>query len=77
MKNVGYALKAAGASNSDVTMIRANVVNLKPEHGEILSGPFSEFFGDEPPSASTWVGVTSLAAAGLLIEIEAIAVVTE
>ena len=76
LKNVSYALKAAGASHSDVTMMRANIVNLKPEHGEILSGPISDFFGDNPPSASTWVGVTSLAAEGILIEIEAIAVIS-
>ena len=75
LANLRQALAAAGATPADVTMLRVYVVNYEPSHGALL-GPFlGAFFGGEPPAASTWVGVTSLAAPDFLIEIEALAVV--
>lgn len=74
LSNLGEALKAAGASPSDVTMVRAYIVNFQPAQGAVLGPLFAEFFGTPAP-ASTWVGVTGLAGPDFQIEIEAIAVV--
>ena len=74
LSNLGTALKAAGASPSDVTMVRAYIVDFKPAQGGVLGPLFAEFFGSPAP-ASTWVGVTGLAGPDFMIESEAIAVV--
>ena len=47
----------------------------RPEHAGALAPHFKNFLAGAKPPASTWVGVQSLAAPGLLIEIEAVAVV--
>lgn len=74
--NLGHSLSAAGAAPKDVTMMRTYIVGLKPEYGATLAPHFEAFFEGRPP-ASTRVGVEALAAPGLLIEIEAIAVVSD
>jgi len=74
--NLGHALRAAGASPSDLTMLRVYVVDNKPEHAGAVAQHLRSFLGGAPPPASTWIGVQSLAAPGLLIEIEAVAVVS-
>lgn len=74
LANLGAALEAAGAARSDVTLVRAYIVDFEPRHGAILGPLFQGFFGSPPP-ASTWVGVTGLAGPDFLIEIECIAVV--
>lgn len=73
--NLGHALRAAGASPSDVTMLRVYIVDYKPEYASALIPHLRSFLGGATPPASTWIGVQSLAAPGLLIEIEAVAVV--
>ena len=75
LTNLGHALRAAGASPADLTMLRAYIVDYRPEQARDLAPAFRSFLGDATPPASTWVGVQSLAAPGLLIEIEALAVV--
>jgi enamine deaminase RidA (YjgF/YER057c/UK114 family) len=75
LTNLGHALAAAGASPADVTMLRTYIVDYKPEYAGLLAPHFSRFLGGANPPASTWVGVQALAAPGLLIEIEAVAVV--
>ncbi|MDH3214160.1 MAG: RidA family protein [Myxococcales bacterium] len=74
LRNLGSSLRAAGASPSDVTMLRTYIVDYRPEFGAQLAPHFGRFFAGRPP-ASTQVGVQALAAPGLLIEIEAIAVI--
>ncbi len=74
--NLGHTLAAAGAAPSDVTLVRAYVVGYKPEHAAILSPRLGDFFSGSPPPASTWIGVEALAAPGLLIEIEVMAVLS-
>jgi enamine deaminase RidA (YjgF/YER057c/UK114 family) len=76
LENVGRALEAAGATPADVTMVRAYIVDFEPRDGGKIGAAFQEFFGTPPP-ASTWVGVTGLAVAGLRIEIEVYAVVPD
>ena len=73
--NLRTALAAAGATPADVVSTRVYVVNYKPEYAGVLSPVFETFYAGGPPPASTWLGVTALAVPGLLIEIEATAVV--
>ncbi len=75
LANLAIALRAAGASTSDLTMLRTYIVGYKPEYARLLAPLFDEFLGGATPPASTWVGVQALAAPDLLIEIEAVAVV--
>jgi enamine deaminase RidA (YjgF/YER057c/UK114 family) len=72
--NLTHALAAAGASPADVTMLRTYIVDYKPEYAGMLAPHFSRFLDGARPPASTWVGVQALAAPGLRIEIEAVAV---
>ncbi len=74
LANLGHALAAAGASPADLTMLRTYIVDYKPEFAGLLAPHFNQFLGGASPPASTWVGVQALAAPGLLIEIEAVAV---
>jgi enamine deaminase RidA (YjgF/YER057c/UK114 family) len=76
LSNLGRSLRAAGASAADVTMLRTYIVDYTAEYAPKLAPHFDEFFGGRPP-ASTRVGVQALAAPGLMIEIEAIAVIAE
>jgi enamine deaminase RidA (YjgF/YER057c/UK114 family) len=76
LSNLGRSLRAAGASAADVTMLRTYIVDYTAEYAPKLAPHFDEFFGGRPP-ASTRVGVQALAAPGLMIEIEAIAVIGE
>lgn len=75
LENLRSALHAADASPADVTMCRAYVVDYQPEYAAQIGPYFDRFFAGAAPPASTWIGVQSLAAPGLLIEIEAMAVV--
>jgi len=75
LANLTVALEAAGASPSDVTMLRTFIVDYKPEYAGLIAPHMKAFLGGAPPPASTLLGVQSLAAPGLLIEIDAVAVV--
>ena len=72
--NLKAALAAAGATFADVVKQNTYLVNMKPADLPILREVRSQFFAQENPPASTLVGVTALAMEGLLIEVEAIAV---
>jgi enamine deaminase RidA (YjgF/YER057c/UK114 family) len=75
LTNLGHALQAAGATPSDVTSLRIYVVDYRPEQAMALGGPLRSFFDGAPPPAQTLLGVKSLAMPGILVEIEATAVV--
>jgi enamine deaminase RidA (YjgF/YER057c/UK114 family) len=75
MRNVGLALAAAGATYADIVKITTYVVNYQPEHRAIIGRARAPFFSNGPPPASTLVGVSALALADWLVEIEAVAVV--
>jgi enamine deaminase RidA (YjgF/YER057c/UK114 family) len=75
MQNLGLALKAAGASYSNIVKITTFVVGYKPELRPIIGKARSVFFEGMEPPASTLVGVSALAAPEWMIEIEAVAVV--
>ena len=76
-ENVKAALAAAGATLSDVVKQNTYIVNLNAEALPVIREVRGQYFPAENPPASTLVGVTALAFADLLIEVEVIAVVAE
>ena len=72
--NLGRALAAAGARPEQVTKLTMYVVAHRPEYLPDISAARIAVFGDHKP-ADTVVGVETLAEAGRLIEVDAIAVV--
>lgn len=67
--NAKAALEAAGATPQDVVIARAYIVDLTPERLEELMPAFLATFDGAQPSV-TGVGVASLAAPDLKIEME-------
>ncbi len=74
-ENLKTALAAVGATFDDVVKVTYLIVNYKPEDRATLVQVRAEYFNAERPPASTLIGVAALAFPGLLIEIEALAVV--
>ena len=70
--NVKKALASVDATPDNVTSMRLYVVNLSPDNMAAAGGPLGAFFGGQAPCV-TAIGVTSLAAPELLIEIEVVA----
>ena len=77
LRNVRTAVEAVGGTMADVVSLRIYVVNYKPEDAGVVGEALREFFPADAPPTSTWLGVTSLAVRDFLIEVEAIAVVSE
>ena len=75
--NLKAALAAAGATFADVVKMNTYIVNYKAADLPIIREVRGQFFPQENLPASTLVGVQALALDGLLIEVEAIAVVEE
>ena len=73
-RNLETAMEAAGGTLKDVVALRIYVVDYQAESGTAVGTALREFFSTENPPASTWIGVTTLAAPEFLIEIEATAV---
>ncbi|MCP9756490.1 RidA family protein [Lacihabitans sp. CCS-44] len=73
--NLQAALGSAGATTSDVVKINIFVKDYNPSKATIVGDAFRKAFPHEKLPASTWLGVQALALEGLLIEIDAIAVI--
>jgi len=74
-RNLKAALEAAGATINDVAKITIYVVDYSWDAVEALTTAATEVFGGPPPlTANTLVGVSALWLPGLLVEIEAVAV---
>jgi enamine deaminase RidA (YjgF/YER057c/UK114 family) len=73
--NLQAALGSADATTSDVVKINIFVKDYNPTKATIVSDAFRKAFPHEKLPASTWLGVQALALEGLLIEIDAIAVI--
>ena len=74
-KNLKATLSACGASPADVVKISVYMVGYKQTDLTALDEGLTECFGKERTFASTLVGVQALARDGMLVEVEAIAVV--
>jgi enamine deaminase RidA (YjgF/YER057c/UK114 family) len=68
MENLGLALAELGASWGDV--VKATVYTTRPTEYEVIGGAMAEHMGGAAPPAQVLLGVTSLALAELLVEIE-------
>jgi enamine deaminase RidA (YjgF/YER057c/UK114 family) len=71
-ENLRTVLQAAGAQLDDVVKLGVFLTDMSrmPEYGRVKA----EFFTGKQP-ASTAVGVTSLAMPGMMVEVEALAVI--
>jgi signal peptidase I len=74
-ENLKTALEAAGASFRDVVKYTTFVVNYSPEVRPMLGEVREKYVPMDHPPAHTLIGVQSLARDGMLIEIEATAVI--
>jgi enamine deaminase RidA (YjgF/YER057c/UK114 family) len=72
--NLRTAVEAAGGTLADVVALRIYIVNYKPEDADAVGSALKDLFPEDRRPTSTWIGVSSLAVANFLIEIEAIAV---
>jgi enamine deaminase RidA (YjgF/YER057c/UK114 family) len=72
VRNLGTALDAAGAGWGDV--VRRTIYTTMPTEYETITAAIERVQGSSEHPAQTIVGVTGLAVPGLLIEIEATAV---
>ncbi len=75
-ENVATALRAAGARPDDVARLTTYVVDHGPGKIQQVMAGRQAVFGDHLP-ASTYLGVQALARPGILVEVEATAVVDE
>ena len=74
-ENLKRSLAAAGARFEDVVKTTYYVVGYRPQHLAAIREVRSEYLSPAHPPASTLVGVEALFLEGVLIEVEAIAVV--
>ena len=77
LANLQRAVAAARATVEDVVKMNIYVKDYKPTDATIVGQAMRRVFQQERLPASTWLGVQGLALEGLLIEIDAIAVVEE
>lgn len=75
--NIKRAVEAAGGKLDDVVSLRLYMPNYQPSEWEDVAAGLKENFPGPNPPATTWIGITSLASADYLIEIEAFAVISE
>lgn len=75
--NIAAALDSVGATVADLAKVTVYVVDLDEEKaGQFVVGRerAAAALGVELRQPSTWIGVTSLAAPGYLVEVDAVAV---
>jgi enamine deaminase RidA (YjgF/YER057c/UK114 family) len=75
MRNLEVALTAAGATWDDV--VRRTIYTTEPTRFDVITPAIEEVQGSTEHPSQTIVGVTGLAVPGLLIEIEATAVLAD
>lgn len=73
--NLTHVLQIAGSIPEEVLRVNIFVVNLKPGDWDIIRKEGAAFFPERHPPAGTLVGVQSLPKDGLLISIDASAVI--
>ena len=76
--NIAGQLEAAGATMSDVIKLTGFIVDINTERRTRYSEARARYFrADNPPPASTLIGVSGLVNPLLLVEVEAIAAVDD
>ncbi|HLF70645.1 MAG TPA: RidA family protein [Dehalococcoidia bacterium] len=75
-ENLKACLASVGATFQDVTKLTTYIVNYKPEDRAIIGAARQKHLPATNPPASTLVGVQALAVPAIMIEIEAIAVLS-
>ena len=73
--NLERALAAAGATPADVVKLHIYMRHYQETDATTVRAAMRRVFPHPPLPASTWLGVETLALDGLLIEVDAIAVV--
>ncbi len=73
--NLATVLRIAGAVPADVAKLTVYVVNAKPGDLDVIRAAAPDFFPERNPPAGTVVGVQALPREGLLIAVDATAVV--
>jgi 2-iminobutanoate/2-iminopropanoate deaminase len=73
-QNLRTAVEAGGGTLADVVSLRIYIVNYTPDKSGAVGDALRDAFAGPAKPASTWIGVTSLADPGFLIEVEATAV---
>ena len=74
--NIAGQLEAAGATMSDVIKLTGFIVDMNAERRSVYSEVRARYFpAQNPPPASTLIGVSGLVSPNLLVEVEAIAVI--
>lgn len=76
-ENLRLILQEAGGSFDDVVKLTHYVVDLRPEHRPAITEIRSRYVNQANPPASTMIGVPALVMDGLVIEVEAVAVIDE
>jgi enamine deaminase RidA (YjgF/YER057c/UK114 family) len=73
--NLATVLRIAGATPGDVAKLTVYVVSSKPGDLDVIRAAAPDFFPERNPPAGTVVGVQTLPREGLLIAVDATAVV--
>lgn len=73
--NLSHALQIAGAIPEEVLRLNVYVVNLKPGDWDIIRREGAQFFPERNPPAGILLGIQSLPRDGLLIAVDAHAVI--
>jgi enamine deaminase RidA (YjgF/YER057c/UK114 family) len=76
-ENLHAALAAAGASFSNLVKVTVYVVDLNPDKAKVVREVRAQYLPPGHKPASTMVGVTALVHPELLLEVEAIAALSE
>lgn len=75
LSNIQSAMEAIGGSLRDIVSLRIYMVDYDPDKEiDVIVNGLKEFFANDNPPTTTWIGISSLAVKDFLIEIEAIAV---
>ncbi|MCK9510011.1 MAG: RidA family protein [Pigmentiphaga sp.] len=75
--NISHALASVGATFQNVIKTTLFVKDLDPDKARLIRAARAPFLASERLPASTMVGVASLARPELLLEVEAVAIMTE
>lgn len=77
LENLRLALAGAGATPSDLVSVTTYIVDFEPEQLAVYVPALNNFFDPDNLPACSMLGISALAQPGLLVEIEAVAVLDD